>query len=100
MCLIRLGLMVFAINSACCFQLKAGEQPNVLFIAVDDLNDWWVGLGGTRRLKLRTLTSWPDVACCLPMRIAQPQPARPRELLCSLAKCHRIPVSGRTMGQS
>jgi len=46
MFLIRLGLMAFAINSACCFQLKASEQPNVLFIAVDDLNDWVGCLGG------------------------------------------------------
>ncbi len=42
----RVCLMVFAISFACCCQLKATEQPNVLFIAVDDLNDWVGCLGG------------------------------------------------------
>lgn len=42
----RICLIVFAIGFARCSQLKASEQPNVLFIAVDDLNDWVGCLGG------------------------------------------------------
>ena len=44
-----------------CFQIKAAVsqdvgRPNVLFIAVDDLNDWVGYLGGIRRVTLQTST--------------------------------------------
>ena len=40
------AFLVFAISLASCAQLKAKDRPNVLFIAVDDLNDWVGCLGG------------------------------------------------------
>ncbi len=39
-------LLVLAICLTNCGQLRARERPNVLFIAVDDLNDWVGCLGG------------------------------------------------------
>ena len=40
------SFLVFVICLANCGQLKASDRPNVLFIAVDDLNDWVGCLGG------------------------------------------------------
>ncbi len=40
---VRLGVlwvMVFAIGCSQCHRASAEERPNVLFIAIDDLNDW------------------------------------------------------------
>jgi hypothetical protein len=38
-----IGWMAFGV---CCLPSFADEQPNVLFIAVDDLRDWVGHLGG------------------------------------------------------
>lgn len=46
MLLKHFAFLVFAISLASCAQLKANDRPNVLFIAVDDLNDWVGCLGG------------------------------------------------------
>jgi arylsulfatase A-like enzyme len=51
MFLIRLGVLALVINVACgrvaCgSEVTADRRPNVLFIAVDDLNDWVGCLGG------------------------------------------------------
>ena len=35
-----------------------GKRPNVLFIAIDDLNHWVGHLGGIRRRRRRTSTGW------------------------------------------
>lgn len=40
------GCLMIAFWLANCDQLKAGDRPNVVFIAVDDLNDWVGCLGG------------------------------------------------------
>ncbi len=45
MALILVGL------SATPFGLTAAERPNVLFIAIDDLNDWVGCLGGNPQAK-------------------------------------------------
>jgi hypothetical protein len=38
---------------------QAAEKPNVLFIAVDDLNDWVGCLGVIRKPRPPTWTRWP-----------------------------------------
>ena len=40
------AFLVFAVGLANCSPLTASDPPNVLFIAVDDLNDWVGCLGG------------------------------------------------------
>ena len=47
----------------------AHVRPNVLFIAVDDLNDWINCLGGRKNVHTPISTDWPSVEYCSPMRI-------------------------------
>lgn len=49
LCLLAAVLALFLASSACC--ACAAERPNVLFIAVDDLNDWVQHLGGHPQCK-------------------------------------------------
>ena len=48
--ILRRAKCLFLLNFACLF-LHAGERPNVLFLAVDDLNDWVGCLGGHPQAK-------------------------------------------------
>ena len=47
---------------------KKKDKPNVLFIAIDDLNDWIGVLGGIPRPKHPIWTDWRNVAFFLAMR--------------------------------
>ena len=48
--ILRRAKCLFLLNFACLF-LHAGERPNVLFLAVDDLNDWVGCLDGHPQAK-------------------------------------------------
>ena len=48
-----------------------GPKPNVLFIAIDDLNDWVGCMGGHRRPLPRIWTVWPPPAFCSKMPIVR-----------------------------
>ena len=43
-----------------CLQSQAAEKPNILFIAVDDLNDWISPLGGHPQAKTPNITRLAD----------------------------------------
>ena len=62
---VKLALAVASFFEAAAPLLEAAEprKPNVLFIAVDDLNHWVGYLGRIRRRSRRTSTSWPRAAC-------------------------------------
>ncbi|MEZ5300691.1 MAG: hypothetical protein R3F11_08545 [Verrucomicrobiales bacterium] len=52
--------LAFSLGSAAAAE---GGKPNILFIAVDDLNDWVGCLGGASRRRRRTSMRLPSAAC-------------------------------------
>jgi hypothetical protein len=50
---------------------KASSKPNVLFLAIDDLNDWIGCLGGHPQVKTPNLDKLAKGEPCLPMPIVR-----------------------------
>jgi hypothetical protein len=59
-----LTIVLFSAGSFC----HGAEQPNVLMIVVDDMNDWVGCLGGILKFRRRTWIGWLSVVYCLPTR--------------------------------
>ena len=59
------------------------QKPNVVFIIVDDLNDWIGVMVDTRKLKLRIWIHWQKMESCSPMPTATlPSVGLPGEVFC------------------
>ena len=58
--------------------LPKSGAPNVLFIAVDDLNDWIGCLGGHPDVKTPNIDRLAPEGCCLPARTVRPRRATRR----------------------
>ncbi len=56
----------------------AAGRPDILFIAIDDLNDWTGCLGGHPQARTPNLDRLEPAACSLKTPNARPPPATPR----------------------
>lgn len=62
-------LSLLTIIVSCSSQSEKGQKPNILFIAIDDMNDWVGVLGGHPQAKTPTSTNWLPTESFLQMRI-------------------------------
>ena len=69
--------LVAVLTILVCTQLDAADKPNILFIAIDDQNDWFGCLGGhpqvIRRSKRPISIDWRLAELSLQMHIANPR---------------------------
>ncbi len=66
-------LLICVLGLWCCVVESpvVAAPPNILFIAIDDQNDWIGCLGGHPWSRLRTSTSWRRAGRCSRMRIVR-----------------------------
>ena len=74
----------------------SSTKPNVLFIAIDDLNDWVGYLGGNAQSPTPNLDRLASAACASPTRTRRSRCATPRVPRCCPACGRRPPASTTT----
>jgi len=63
----------------------ASQRPDIVFIIVDDLNDWIGCLGGHLMHRVLTSMRLPKTGCCFRKPTAMPLSAGPLERACCMA---------------